>query len=101
MLRQRIDANILTSLRAFYFSFSLRFAKFTFFSAYSYWSATLLTLYTEEYAPSPNLNYIIQLPNLVIILKSFTDITLINMDNDNQKLKIRAPHHSGTVVIVE
>lgn len=47
-------ANILTSFNAFYFSLSDKDYSFTFFKAYSKPSAILLTLYTFEYAPSPN-----------------------------------------------
>jgi len=41
-----IEARILTSLIAFSFSFSERFPRRTFFNAYTWLSAILLTLYT-------------------------------------------------------
>jgi len=44
---QRMDAKILTSLKAFYFSFSDNSFNLTYFKAYSWLSTMRLTLYTQ------------------------------------------------------
>lgn len=53
ILGSLMEARILTSFNAFYFSLSDKFIILTFFKAYSFPSATLFTLYTLLYAPSP------------------------------------------------
>jgi len=48
-----MDARILTSVRAFYFSFSFRLSSLTNLRAYGRLSDFLMTLYTDEYDPTP------------------------------------------------